>query len=249
MDSNVPPPRAFRTPSVPSAARPGAQPTARTGSVVASLDNGADVTIDDSSCTGGNGLYGRPALGVPDSIVRELQRRLGVMYTERLEAVQAAKLHRSAIRQRHAIMDENPGSVGERSVAVLQRLRDGVSCDLSFQTLRLKRLGPVPPSTGADDVACPYERERSRLLSAREGGGPRTLDSQGRGTEGQPDSGAPRVFAQDEGSRHRLASLPRESPALLDTAHSSQPAEAPSLDTSASAEAGRTTNPPIFHAH
>lgn len=159
MDSNFPPPRAFRTPSIPSAARPGAQPTARTGSVVASLDNGADVTIDESSSTGGNGLYGRPALGVPDSVVRELQRRLGVMYTERLEAVQAAELHRSAIRQRHAIMDENPGSVGERSVAVLQRLRDGVSCDLSFQILRLKRLGPVPPSTGADDVAPPYERE------------------------------------------------------------------------------------------
>lgn len=174
------------------------------GSILGSLDNGSSVTVDESSCTGGAGLYGRQALDVPDSAVRDLYSRLDHMYTERVAAVKAAELTRKASRQHVRIMDLNAESVGERSVAMLQRLRDAVSSDLGFQTLRLNRLGRAR-SGGANFVS---ERQgRSGLVPGDERG-PAALNSQDSGECSRRGAATPGPLASDSPRLAHRAPLP-----------------------------------------
>lgn len=214
------------------------------GSVLGSLDNGSSVTVDESSCTGGTGLYGRPALGVPDSAVRDLYSRLDRMYTERVAAVKAAVLTRQATRQHVRIMDLNAESVGERSVAMLQRLRDGVSSDLAFQTLRLNRLRRVR----SGDANFVGERQgRSGLVSGDERG-PAALNSQDCGQCSKRGAATPGPSASDSLRLAPRAPLPDATVSPSADSDRSQLAEVSDAPSPATADAPVAASYSIFSA-
>jgi len=112
------------------------------------LDNGEELVVNVSACTGGDGVYGRPALGVDESIILDVSKKLQAMHLARKVEVEAAARAAPSGRRPFAIMSDNAAAIGARSVSVLSRLCDGVMADAAFQRVRLTRLRGGAPTSG-----------------------------------------------------------------------------------------------------
>jgi len=47
------------------------------------VENGEELVVDVSACTGGDGVYGRLALGVDESIILDVSKKLQAMHLAR----------------------------------------------------------------------------------------------------------------------------------------------------------------------
>lgn len=108
-------------------------------------------------------------------MVADLSAKLTSMYLQRKTQVEEVENSAQGGRRRSTIMQDNPFSCGARSVAVLQRLRDGVASDVDFQRVRLQRLknASAPEgatsgrSSGARDPNLPYSLAAMPQTTAR----------------------------------------------------------------------------------
>jgi len=112
------------------------------------VDNGEELVVNVSACTGGDGVYGRPAFGVEESIILDVSKKLQAMHLARKVEVEAAARAAPSGRRPVAIMSDNAAAVGARSVSVLSRLCDGVMADAAFQRVRITRLRGGTPTSG-----------------------------------------------------------------------------------------------------
>jgi len=164
MDSRSLPPRqmwAAAAPHSTAALHGRGGPAAGSPSQARILDNGSSLVVSEASSTGGSGLYARPMQGVDEEVINDLSATLNAMYLARRRDVEDAGCSTLGGRPTAAIMQDNPTTVAMRSVAVLQRLCNGVLSDAAFQRIRLQRLNGTSARAGA-----PRAGETGRALTS-----------------------------------------------------------------------------------